>query len=175
MRLALRKQNSSQNIRNSENIAHVLANTRLRNWRTTFLAWRVLQSFSFSSAFGSEILLDSVYNGVWNDVTVRALKLCVKCLSAGDLNAKHPFRHSGAHARLSIDKLLGKFDINEFEISASQCTTHCSLVGNGGVLDSVVCHDVIMFDTSHLYPRFPPLVLTLVQLYILWPSKDTLE
>jgi hypothetical protein len=37
-----------------------------------------------------------------------------------------------------LENLLQLFDASEFEMSAPQCPTHYSLVGNGDVLDIVV-------------------------------------
>jgi hypothetical protein len=53
------------------------------------------------------------------------------------MNAKHPFWNS-AVSNLSGEKLMALFDLNEFEISASQCPTHYSPEGKGDVLDIVV-------------------------------------
>jgi hypothetical protein len=57
---------------------------------------------------------------------------------AGDLNAKHPSSNS-AVSNPSGQKLLLLFDTSDSEISAPQCPTHYSPVGNGDVLD-IVAH-----------------------------------
>jgi endonuclease/exonuclease/phosphatase family metal-dependent hydrolase len=76
---------------------------------------------------------------------------------AGDLNAKHPAWNS-AVSNPSGEKLLQLFDASEFEISAPQCPTHYSPVGNGDVLD-IVMHKNIrisnvtvsdILDSDHL-------------------------
>jgi hypothetical protein len=54
-----------------------------------------------------------------------------------DLNAKHPSWNS-AVSNPSGKKLLQLFYRNYFEISAPQCPTHNSPVGNGDVLATVV-------------------------------------
>jgi endonuclease/exonuclease/phosphatase family metal-dependent hydrolase len=65
------------------------------------------------------------------------LSLRHKCILAGDLNAKHPSWNSTV-SNPSGEKLLQVFDASDFEISAPQCPTHYSPVGNGDVLDIVV-------------------------------------
>jgi hypothetical protein len=55
----------------------------------------------------------------------------------GDLNAKIPFWNSEV-SNPSGDKLSHLFDVNRFEISASQCHSHYSPTENGDVLDIVV-------------------------------------
>jgi hypothetical protein len=64
-----------------------------------------------------------------------------KPILAGDLKAKHPFWNSVV-SNLSGRKLLNLLHINEFEISAPQCSTHYSPVGNGDMLDTVVHKNV---------------------------------
>jgi hypothetical protein len=55
----------------------------------------------------------------------------------GDLNAKHLSWNSKV-SNPSGKKLLQLFDTNYIEISAQQCPTYYTLVGNGDVLDNVV-------------------------------------
>jgi hypothetical protein len=64
---------------------------------------------------------------------------------AGNLNAKNPFWNSAVSSP-SGDKLLHLFDVNDFEISALQCTTHYSPSGNVDVLDIVVHQNVRVSD-----------------------------
>jgi hypothetical protein len=59
----------------------------------------------------------------------------------GDLNDKHPFWNS-AVSDPSDGKLVTLFDLNEFEISATQCPTHFSPAGNGDILDIVVDQNI---------------------------------
>jgi hypothetical protein len=59
------------------------------------------------------------------------------CILAGDLHAKHPSWNSAA-SNPSGEKLLQLFDASYFEISAPQCPTHYSSLGNGDELDIVV-------------------------------------
>jgi hypothetical protein len=106
-------------------------------------------------------LLAAVYKSpgrAWNDADItEILSFKPKTILAGDLNAKNPFWNS-AVSNPSGDKLLHLFDVNEFEISASQCPTHYSPSGNGDVLDIVVhqsirVSDVIVsdiLDSDHL-------------------------
>jgi exonuclease III len=88
-----------------------------------------------------EILLATIYKSpghTWNDADItELLSFSHKCILAGDLNAKHPSWNS-AVSNPSGQKLLQLFDTNDFEISAAQCPTHYSPVGNGDVLDIVV-------------------------------------
>jgi hypothetical protein len=89
----------------------------------------------------TEILLVAVYKSTertWNDADIaELLSLRQKRILAGDLNAKHPFWNSRV-SNPSGEKLLYLFDASDFEISAPQCPTHYSPVGNGDVLDIVV-------------------------------------
>jgi hypothetical protein len=73
--------------------------------------------------------------GLLQDI-IELLSFRRKSPLAGDLNAKHPFWNSTV-SKPSGMKLLNLLHINEFEISASQCPTHYSLVGNGYVLGIV--------------------------------------
>jgi hypothetical protein len=76
---------------------------------------------------------------------------------AGDLNAKHQSWNSTV-SNPSGEKLLQLFDACDFEISAPQCPTHYSPVGNGDVLDIVVHKNIRLsnvivsdiLDTEHL-------------------------
>jgi hypothetical protein len=76
---------------------------------------------------------------------------------SADLNAKNPFWNSTV-SNPSDDKLLYLFDVNQFEISAPQCPTHYSPIGNGDVLDTVVHQNIRMsnvivsdiLDSDHL-------------------------
>jgi hypothetical protein len=84
----------------------------------------------------TEILLAAVYKSpgrTWSDADIAELL----CILAGDLNAKHPPWNS-AVSNPSGEKLLQLFQTHDFEISAPQCPTHYSPVGNGDVLDIVV-------------------------------------
>jgi hypothetical protein len=70
----------------------------------------------------------------------------------GDLNAKHPFWNS-AVSNPSGEKLMALFGLSEYEISAPQCPTHYSPIGNGDVLYTVVhqnirVSDIIVSDIS---------------------------
>jgi hypothetical protein len=75
---------------------------------------------------------------------------------AGDLNSKHPSWNS-AVSNPSGEKLL-QFDASDFEISAPQCPTHYSPVGNGDVLGIVVHKNIRLsnvlvsdiLDSDHL-------------------------
>jgi hypothetical protein len=64
---------------------------------------------------------------------------------AGDLKAKRPFWNS-AVSNPSSKKLMA----NEFEVSASQCLTHYSPVGNGDMLDTVVHQNIIIIVSDIL-------------------------
>jgi hypothetical protein len=78
---------------------------------------------------------------------------------AGDLNAKNPSWNNTV-SNTSGEKLLQLFDASDFEISAPQCPTHYSPVGNGDVLDIVVHKNIRLsnvivsniLDSDHL-PR----------------------
>jgi hypothetical protein len=107
------------------------------------------------------VLLAAVYKSPGRarydaDIT-ELLSFRPKSILAGDLNAKTSFWNI-AVSNTSGDKLLHLFDVNQFEISASQCTTHYSLSGNGGVLDievhqNITVSDVIVsdiLDSDHL-------------------------
>jgi hypothetical protein len=62
---------------------------------------------------------------------------------AGDLNAKHTSLNSSV-SNPSGQKLL--FDKSDFEISAPQCPTHYSPMGNGDILDIVVHKNIRLSD-----------------------------
>jgi hypothetical protein len=107
-----------------------------------------------------EILLAAVYKSLgrpWNDADIAdILSLRHKCILAGDLKAKHPSWNS-AVSNHSGEKLLQLFDASAFEISAPQCPTHYSPVGNGDVLDIVVHKNIgrsniisDILDSDHL-------------------------
>jgi hypothetical protein len=80
-----------------------------------------------------EILLAAVYKSpgrTWINVDIaKLLSLRHKCISAGDLNVKHP-PWNNTVSNPSGEKLLQLFDASDFEISAPQCPTHYSPVGN---------------------------------------------
>jgi hypothetical protein len=88
-----------------------------------------------------EVLLAAVYRSpgrTWIDADItELLSFRDKCISAGDLNSKHPFWNSVV-SNPSGEKLLQLFDISDFEMSAPQCPTHYSHEGNIDVLDIVV-------------------------------------
>jgi hypothetical protein len=99
----------------------------------------------------SEVLLAAVYKPpgrAWSDADITEL-LSFRCKSilAGDLNAKHPFWSSVVSNPSGVE-LLHLFDTRKFEISAPQCPTHYSHVGNGDVLDSVVHQNIRVSDVS---------------------------
>jgi hypothetical protein len=74
----------------------------------------------------------------WSNADIaELLSLKLKCILEGDLNAKHTSWNS-AVSNPSGGKLLQLFHTSDFEISAPQCLTHYSPVGNGDVLDIVV-------------------------------------
>jgi hypothetical protein len=88
------------------------------------------------------------------------------------MNVKQPFWNS-AVSNASGQKLLQLFDVNNFEISPSQCPTHYSAVGNGDVLDIVVhknirLSNVIVSDILDSYHL--PIIF-----YILEPLKRCTE
>jgi hypothetical protein len=81
-----------------------------------------------------------------------------KSILAGDLHAKIPFWNS-VISNPSGEKPLHLFDVNQFEISAPQCPTHYSPVGNGDMLDIVVnqnfrVSNVIVSDTYKYYSAY---------------------
>jgi hypothetical protein len=82
-----------------------------------------------AECLNTETELVSVYKSpgrAWNDADITELSsFRRKSILAADLNTKHPFWNS-------------VFNLNEFEISAPQCPTHYSPVGNGDVLDIAV-------------------------------------
>jgi hypothetical protein len=103
----------------------------------------------------TEILLVAVCKSpgrTWSDADIADL-LTV----ASDLNATHPSCNSTV-SNSSGEKLLQLFDASDFEISAPQCPTHYSPVGNGDVLDIVVHKNIRLsnvivsdiLDSDHL-------------------------
>jgi hypothetical protein len=86
------------------------------------------------------VFLAAVYTSPgysWNDVGVIALlKFRHKSLMAGDLIAKHTFWNSVVSNHSGTIQ-LNLLHVNEFEISAPQCSTY-SPAGNGNALDNVV-------------------------------------
>jgi hypothetical protein len=98
-----------------------------------------------------EILMAAVYISpgcTWNDADItELLSFRHKCILAGDLNAKHPSWNS-AVSNPSGQKLLQLYDTSDLEISAPQCPTHYSLVGNGYVLDIVVHKNIRLSDVT---------------------------
>jgi endonuclease/exonuclease/phosphatase family metal-dependent hydrolase len=109
----------------------------------------------------TELLLAAVYKSpgrTWKDADIaELLSLRHKCILAGDLNAKHSSWNS-AVSNPSGEKLLQLFDAGDFEISAQQCPTHYTPVGNGNVVDilvhknirlsNVIVSDIL--DSDHL-------------------------
>jgi hypothetical protein len=107
------------------------------------------------------VLLATVYKSpghAWNDADIIELfSFRHKPLPAGYLNAKHPFWNTIVSKPSGV-KLLNLLHINEFEISAPQCPTHYSSVGNGDVLSIVVHKNVWLsevivadiLDSDHL-------------------------
>jgi hypothetical protein len=84
----------------------------------------------------------------WNDADIAdLLSFRHKLPLARDLNAKHPFWNS-LLSNISGVKLLKLLHINEFEISGTQCLTHCSPAGNGDVLGIVVHKNVRLSDIT---------------------------
>jgi hypothetical protein len=80
----------------------------------------------------------------WSDADIaKLLSVRHKCILAGDMNAIHPSWNS-AVSNPSDEKLLQLFEASEFEISATQCRTHYSPVGNGDVLDIVVHRNITL-------------------------------
>jgi hypothetical protein len=96
-----------------------------------------------------EILLAAVYKSpgrTWNDADItELLRFRHKCILAGNLNAKHPSWNSAVSNPWG-QKLLQLFDKSDFEISAPQCPTHYSPMGNGDVLDIVVHENIRLSD-----------------------------
>jgi hypothetical protein len=66
---------------------------------------------------------------------------------AGDLNAKHTFSTSIVFNPSGM-KLLNLLHINKFEISAPQCPTHYSPMGNGDVFEIVVHKNVQLAEVT---------------------------
>jgi hypothetical protein len=97
----------------------------------------------------SEILLAAIYKSpgrAWINADItELLRLRKKCILVDDLNAKHPFWNSRISNPAS-EKLLNLFQLDDFEISESQCPTHYSQPGYGDVLDIVVHRNVIVYD-----------------------------
>jgi hypothetical protein len=93
----------------------------------------------------SEILHAGVHKSpclAWSitDIT-ELLNFRRKSILAGDLNAKHPFWNS-AVSNPSGEKILHLYDVNQFEISEAQCSTHYSPTVNGDLLDIVVHQNI---------------------------------
>jgi hypothetical protein len=97
----------------------------------------------------TEMLLESVYKSllrVWRDAdNTELLNLRTKSILAGDLNAKHPVWNSKVSNPSGL-KLLDSFFNSNFDISASQHSTHVVSDGRGDVLDIVVHKDVRLLD-----------------------------
>jgi hypothetical protein len=91
----------------------------------------------------------------WNDADIIELLSCRhKSLLAGNLNAKYLFWNS-AVCNPSGMKLPNLPHINEPEIAAPQCPTHCSPAGNGDVIDIVVHKNVRLPEIRSCINRFP--------------------
>jgi hypothetical protein len=87
----------------------------------------------------SEVLLP---RKAWSDANItELLSFRRKSILTGDLNATHPFWNC-AVSKNSGEKLMNLFHLNAFEISAPQCPTHYSPVGNGDVLNIVVHQNI---------------------------------
>jgi hypothetical protein len=88
----------------------------------------------------SELLLTALYKSPGRASSdadiIELLSFRRKSILAGDLNAKHTFWNSIFFNPSGV-KLLNLLHINDFEISAQQCPTHYSPMGNGDVLDIV--------------------------------------
>jgi hypothetical protein len=99
----------------------------------------------------SEMFLAAVYKSqgrAWSDADIiELLSLRSKSILAGDLNAKNPFWNS-AVSNTSGDKIFHFFDVNQFEISESQCPTHYSPSRYGDVLDIVVHQNIRVSDVT---------------------------
>jgi hypothetical protein len=97
----------------------------------------------------SQILLAAVFNSLcraWSDTDItEILRIKIKSIFAGDLNAKNPFWIS-ADSNTSGEEMLHLFDVNDFEISAPQCHTRYSPSGNGDVMDIAVHQNIRMSD-----------------------------
>jgi hypothetical protein len=97
----------------------------------------------------SEVLLAALYKSpgrAWSDADItELLSSKTKSILAGDLNAKNPLWDSTV-SKTSGDKLLHLFDVNQFESSAPQCSTHYSPSGNGDVLDIVAQQNIRVSD-----------------------------
>jgi hypothetical protein len=95
------------------------------------------QGFAYRLVILKCYLQQSPGNTWINADVIELLSFRYKSLLVRDLNAKHPFWNSVV-SNISGTKLLNALYINEFEISAPQCSTHYSPAGNGDVLDIVV-------------------------------------
>jgi hypothetical protein len=95
------------------------------------------------------VLLAALYRSpgrAWSDADIiELLNFRPKYILAGDLNSKNPFWNSTV-SNPSGEKLLYLLNANQFEISAPQCPTHYSPVGNGHVLDIFVHQNIRMSD-----------------------------
>jgi hypothetical protein len=96
---------------------------------------------------------------------------------AGDLNTKQPLWNSRV-SNPTGEKIMDLFDMNEFKISASQCPTHYSLVGNGDVLDVVIHKNIRVsnaivsdiLDSDHL-----PIVFHILRCVIIRNISEPIE
>jgi hypothetical protein len=96
-----------------------------------------------------EILIAAIHESpgcTWNDADItELLTFRHKRILAGDLNAKYPSWNS-AVSNTAGQKLLQLFGTIDFEMSASQCPTHYSLIGNRDVMDIVVHKSIRLSD-----------------------------
>jgi hypothetical protein len=109
----------------------------------------------------SELMLAAVYKSpgcARNDASIIELvDLQNNSFLAGDLNAKPTFWNR-ADSYTSGETLLDLFDVNEFEISAPQCSSHYSPAGRSDMLDIAVHQNVRLsevivsdvLDSDHL-------------------------
>jgi hypothetical protein len=121
-----------------------------------------IETTGVSTPIGSsETLLAAVLKSpgqALNDADItELLSFRHKSLLAGGMNAKYQFRNSVISKILGA-KLLNLLHINNSEISASQCPTHYSPAGNGGLLDIILHKNVWLsevivsdiLDSGHL-------------------------
>jgi hypothetical protein len=92
-----------------------------------------------------EILLTAVYKSpghawIYAHIT-ELLSFRRKSILTGDLNVKHPLWNNEV-SNPSGEKLLGLSDVNEFKMSAPQCPTHYSLVGDGDVINIAIHQNI---------------------------------
>jgi hypothetical protein len=98
----------------------------------------------------SEVLLTAVCKlpgHAWNDVNITELLGFGHKSLLADLNPKLQFLHSIV-SNPSGAKLLNLLHINEFKISAPQCSTHYCPAGSGDVLHIVVHKDVPLSEVT---------------------------